>query len=174
MKREFFGALFWSACSALAFVSALHAPSYDADQVLLENRWAKVTRGDYEAELTRLPPDVRGGCAVNGKRVYDLLARILVTKSLAAQARASGLDKEPETQRRLRLEVDRLHAGLQIAKIEDAAARAFDARRAQFEPRARELYLARRDTYRVPEQVAVLHILFDTKKRSKEEALKLA
>jgi peptidyl-prolyl cis-trans isomerase C len=67
-----------------------------------------------------------------------------------------------------------MHAGLQIAKIEDAAARAFDARRAQFEPRARELYLARRDAYRVPEQVAVSHILFDTKKRSKEEALKLA
>ena len=121
-----------------------------------------------------MPPDIRGGFAVNGKRVYDLLARLLVTKSLAAQARASGLDKEPDTQRRLGLEVDRLHAGLQIAKIEEAAARAFDARRAQFEPRARELYLARRDAYRVPEQVAASHILFDTKKRSKEEALKLA
>jgi peptidyl-prolyl cis-trans isomerase C len=176
MKRILIGALCSLALSGTAvLVPALHAQtSYDADQVLVENRWARVTRGDYEAELMRLPPDIRGGFAVNGKRVYDLLARLLLTKSLAAQARASGLDKEPQVQGRLALEVDRLHAGLQIAKIEDAAGRAFDARRTQFDARAREIYLARRDAYRVPEQVAASHILFDTKKRSNEEALRLA
>jgi len=175
MKREVVGALFSFALSVLAFIPALHAQSSEnLDQVLVENRWAKVTRADYEAELTRLPPDIRGGFAVNGKRVYDLLTRLLVTKSLAAQARAAGLEKDPLLQRRLALELDRLHAGLQISKIEEAAGKAFDARRPQFEARARELYLTRRDAYRVPEQVAVSHILFDTKKRTKEEALKLA
>jgi len=175
MKREVVGALFSLALSVLAFVPALHAQSSDdLDKVLVENRWAKVTRGDYDAELQRLPPDIRGGFAVNGKRVYDLLTRLLVTKSLAAQARAAGLEKDPLLQRRLALELDRLHAGLQISKIEEAAGKAFDARRPQFEGRARELYLTRRDAYRVPEQVAVSHILFDTKKRTKEEALKLA
>ncbi len=145
-----------------------------SDEVLVENSFAKVTRGDYEAELLRLPPDLRGGFANNGKRVYDLLTRLLLTKSLAAQARAAGLDKAPEVQPRLALEVDRLHAGLQVARIEEEAGRAFDSRRPQLEARARELFLANRDKYRVPEQVAASHILFDTKKHTPEEALKLA
>jgi peptidyl-prolyl cis-trans isomerase C len=145
-----------------------------ADEVLAENSFAKLTRGDFEAELLRLPPDLRAGFGNNGKRVYDLISRLLLTKSLAAQARAAGLDKDPEVQRRLALEVDRLHAGLQIAKIEEDAGRAFDSRRPQLEARARELYLANRDRYRVPEQVAASHILFDTKKHTPEEALKLA
>ena len=163
----------------LALVAVLLSPgalaqSRGADEVLAENSFAKVTRGDYEAELLRLPPDIRGGFANNGKRVYDLLTRLLLTKSLAAQARAAGLDKDPEVQRRLALEIDRLHAGLQVARIEEEAGRAFDSRRPQLEARARELYLAKRDKYRVPEQVAASHILFDTKKRTPEEALKLA
>ncbi len=176
MMKTLFRALCCLALYASALLAAaLHAqPAYDGGQVLVENRWTKVTRNDYEAELQRLPPEMRGGFAVNGKRVYELLDRLLVTKSLAAQARAAGLEKDPQTQQRLSLEVDRLYAGLQIAKIEEAAGKAFDARRPQFLQRARELYLTRRDAYRVPEQVAVSHILFDTKKHTKEEALKLA
>jgi parvulin-like peptidyl-prolyl cis-trans isomerase-like protein len=175
MKRNFFGALLSLALLAPVFVPPLRAQApYDADQVLLENRWARVTRGDYETELTRLPPDIRGGFAANNKRVYELLTRLLTTKTLAAQARAANLDKDPALQNRLALEMDRVQAGLQIAKLDEAAARAFDARRAQFDASAREIYLTRRDSYRVPEQVAVSHILFDTKKQSKEEALKLA
>ncbi len=173
MKRKLLRALCSLVFSTLALVPVVHA-QYDADRVLLENRWTRVTTGDYEAELMRLPPDIRGGFAANGKRVYELLARLLTTKSLAAQARAANLDKDPALQHRLALEIDRVHAGLQISKIEQAAGQAFDARHAQFEARAREIYLSRRDSYRIPEQVAASHILFDTKKHSKEEALKLA
>src|ERR1700693_3071685 len=134
MKRKMIGALCSLALSWVVVPPALHAqPSYDADQVLVENRFARVTRGDYEAELLRLPPDIRGGFATNGKRVYDLLSRLLLTKSLAAQARAAGLDKDPEVQSRLALEVDRLHAGSQVARIEEEAGRAFDSRRPQLE-----------------------------------------
>ena len=175
MKRKLFGVLCSLALSALGFVPASYAQApYDANQVLVENRFARVTRGDYEAELLRLQPELRGGFATNGKRVYDLLSRLLLTKSLAAEARKSGLDKEPEVQPRLALEVDRLHAGLQVARIDDEAGRAFDKRRPQLEARARELYLANRAKYRVPEQVAASHILFDTKKHTAEEALRLA
>ena len=77
------------------------AQSGRTDEILAENSLAKVTRGDYEAELLRLPPDLRNGFATNGKRVYDLISRLLQTKSLAAQARAAGLDKDPEVQSRL-------------------------------------------------------------------------
>jgi peptidyl-prolyl cis-trans isomerase C len=177
MKRFFFAVRAPIEILALAVVllsPGAFAQSERTDEILAENSFAKVTRGDYEAELLRLPPDLRNGFAASGKRVYDLLSRLLQTKSLAAQARAAGLDKDPEVQSRLSLEVDRLYAGLQVAKIEEEAGRAFDKRRPQLEARARELYLANRDKYRVPEQVAASHILFDTKKHTPEEALKLA
>lgn len=176
MKRKLIGALCSLALSGIAvLVPALHAqPSYDADQVLVENRWARVTRGDYEAELLRLPPDIRGGFALSAKRVTDLLVRMLVTRSLAVQARAGDALKDAEAQRRRTLEIDRVDAGILIAKIEDDAGKTFDARKAQFETRARELYLTTRDRYRIADQVAASHILFDTKGRSKEDAFKLA
>src|ERR1700726_2876630 len=59
--------------------------------------------GKGSANTAAAPPEMRGGFAVNGKRVYELLDRLLVTKSLAAQARAAGLEKDPQTQQRLSL-----------------------------------------------------------------------
>ena len=56
----------------------------------MSNSHAKVTRADYDAELLKLPPDLRDGFANNPRRVNELLQRMLVQKSLAAQARAAG------------------------------------------------------------------------------------
>lgn len=177
MKRFFIAlraAIGLVALAAAAFAPIAFAQNGGIDEVLVENSYANVTRGDYEAELQRLPPDMRAGFGNSGKRVFDLLSRLLLTKSLAAEARKNGLDKDPAIQRRMALEIDRLQAGLEVAKIEEDAGKAFDFRRPQLESRARELYLANRDKYRVPEQVSVSHILFDTKKHTPEEALKLA
>jgi len=155
-------------------VSSIALAQVAAGDVLVENKWTKVTRGDYEIELQRLPPDMQGGFGTNPKRIQDLIARILLSKSLAAQARQAGLDKDPLTQQRLALEIDKLVAGIMVAKVEEDAGKAFDAKRAQFEAKARELYLVDRQKYQVPEQISAAHILFDLKKHSKEEALELA
>jgi peptidyl-prolyl cis-trans isomerase C len=159
----------------LLLAATAHAqPATGPDEVLVENRWAKITRAEYETELLRLPPDARGGFALSAKRVTDLLTRMLVAKSLAIQARASDLYKDAEMQRRRALEIDRTDASLFIARVDAEAGKLADARRAQFEARARELYTADPGKYSIPEQVSVSHILFDTKSRSREEALKLA
>jgi len=127
-----------------ALVSATNAQSAtDLSEVLVENRWAKVTRGDYEAELLKIPADIRGGFATDKKRVTDLLVRMLVGKSLAVQARSGDLYKDAEMQRRRALEIDRADAALYIAQVEESAGREFDSRKAQFESRARELYAVR-------------------------------
>jgi hypothetical protein len=80
----------------------LHAQS--PDTVLVSNSLAKVTRAEYDAELLKLPPDLREGFANNPRRVFELLQRMLVQKSLAAQARNSGLDKRPDVKARLDFE----------------------------------------------------------------------
>jgi peptidyl-prolyl cis-trans isomerase C len=157
-------------CTSAAFAQ----PAPDLNEVLVENRWAKVTRGDYESELLRLPPEIRGGFGYNGKRVTDLLVRMLVTKSLAVQARAGDLYKDAEMQRKRALEIDRADASILISKTEDDAAKAFDANIVTFEARAHELYLANSGSFRVPAQISASHILFSTSTHSKEQALKLA
>jgi peptidyl-prolyl cis-trans isomerase C len=155
--------------------SAVAAAQTGPDEtVLVSNSLAKVTRADYEAELLKLAPDIRPGFANNARRVNDLLTRMLLQKSLAAQARAAKLDADPQTARRLELEADRLLSQFMVERIEAQAAAEFEASRANYEARARELFLADRAKYGTPEQVTVTHILFDTKKRDSDAARKLA
>lgn len=142
--------------------------------VLVSNSLAKVTRADYDAELLKLPPEIRPGFANNARRVNDLLTRMLLQKSLAAQARAAKIDTDPETARRLQLEADRLLSQFMVERIEAQAAAEFEANIKTYEARARELYVADRAKYATPEQLVVTHILFDTKKRDSDAARKLA
>jgi peptidyl-prolyl cis-trans isomerase C len=144
------------------------------DPVLVENGPVKVYRSDYEAELLKIPADVRAGFANNQKRISDLLTRLLVQKSLAAQPETRALARTPETAVRIRLEAERVLAQLRLEDVEKRAGAEFDARRGQMESRARELYLAERSKFDVPEQVSASHILFDLKKHTREEARRLA
>jgi peptidyl-prolyl cis-trans isomerase C len=150
------------------------AQTASPDTVLTSNSAAAVTRAEYDAELQKLPIDLRAGFANNPRRVNDLLARLLMQKSLAAQARAAKLDASPEASMRMQLEIDRLLAQMLIESVETKAAAEFDANRTKYEARARELYTVDRNSFATPEQVNATHILFDTKKRSADEAKKLA
>jgi peptidyl-prolyl cis-trans isomerase C len=144
------------------------------DPVLVENSTVTIRRSDYQRELERLPPDVRPGFSNSEKRVNDLLRRMLIERTLAAQARAEKLESRPEHAARFAMEQERLYAQLKVAEIDAVAAAGFDAKRAQWEARAREIYQIDRAKYSTPEQVSASHILFDTKARTSDEARKLA
>jgi len=144
------------------------------DPVLVENGPVKVYRSDYEAELMKVPPDIRAGFGNNQRRISDLLTRLLVQKSLAAQPETAALARTPETALRIRLEAERVLAQLRLEDVEKRAGAEFDARRAQLEPRARELFLAERAKFGVAEQVSASHILIDAKKHTREEGRRLA
>jgi peptidyl-prolyl cis-trans isomerase C len=144
------------------------------DTVLIEVRGVKLYKSEYEAELLKLPVNLRPGFANSPQRVNDVLARLVVQKVLAAEAKELKLDKSPANAARLETEMARAMAQLRVAEIEEQAGREFDARKRQFEARARELYAADRKKYETPERVTVSHILFDLRKHSKEEGEKLA
>jgi len=144
------------------------------DTVLADNGIARVTRADYDLELTRLPPGTRGGFATSEKRVVDLINRLLVTKTLAVQADRAKLLEEPETARRLAAEMDRMKSQLMLAKVERDAAAAFDANPAPFEARARDLYAMEPRKYDVGAEVSASHILFTVPPHTIEEAHRLA
>jgi len=136
------------------------------DTVLISNSLASVTRREYDAELTKLPADMREGFGSNPRRVNDLLVRMLVQKSLATRAREAKLDAPPENAARIALEVDRLLAAMEVDAVERAAAAEFDSNLARYESRARELYLVDKAAYTTPAQVSASHILFDTTKKN--------
>src|SRR5258708_27336351 len=74
-----------------------------ADEVLAENASVKLTRSDYETDLLRVPPEMRGEFAASAKRLTLMLNTLLVDKTLAEQARDAVLDRDPEISRRLAL-----------------------------------------------------------------------
>jgi peptidyl-prolyl cis-trans isomerase C len=149
-------------------------PGAANDPILVQNALVTIRKSDYELELERLPPDIRPGFANSERRVNDLLRRMLVERTLAAQAREEGLDRLPGNARRLEAEIDRLLTIIKVQKIEADAAAEFEANRSAWETRARELYTIDRAKYATPEQFFASHILFETKTKSREDALKLA
>jgi len=144
------------------------------DTVLADNGIARVTRADYDLELTRLPPNMRSGFATSEKRVVDLINRLLVTKTLAAQADARGIPKEPEVARRIEAEFERVKAQMMTQRIELDAAQRFDADVKRWELRARDVYAVDAKRFELPEQVSASHILFAFSAHKPEEARKLA
>lgn len=144
------------------------------DTVLVSNSLANVTRREYDAEVSKLPAEIREGFANNPKRVNELLTRLLLQKSLAAKARAAKLDVNPDNAARIALEVDRQLATLEVEALDRAASREFDANIATYEARARELYLVNKASYTDPPLVNASHILFDTTKRSSADARRMA
>lgn len=118
-----------------------------ADAVLIANSRVSVTRAEYDAELLKLPPNLRDGFPNNPRRVTDLLTRMLVTKTLATVAKAAKLDQPPIARLRVELEIDRLLAQFMIEDVEAKAEANFDVNRVRFEVRARESFLVDKAKY---------------------------
>ncbi|MGH8713552.1 MAG: peptidylprolyl isomerase [Casimicrobiaceae bacterium] len=153
--------------AAAAASGVQHPP----DEVLAENGVARLTRADYDADVQRVPLEMRNAFASDPKRIGTYLNNLLLTKTLAIEGRKAGVENDPVLQRRIELEADRLIAEAQIKRFEEAAGADFDAKAAEFLVKAKETYLVDKDKYRTPEQVDVSHILIDTKTRTPEEAL---
>ncbi|MEP6997966.1 MAG: hypothetical protein ABI900_09965, partial [Betaproteobacteria bacterium] len=160
----------WSALTpaqgpATSPASAPPANAHAPDEVLAENAQMRLTRADYDADIQRLPAEMRDEFASDPKRLTAYLNNLLVVKALAADARRAGLESDPLLQRRIALEVDRALADLQLRHLEQAAGKEFDAKSSEYRVKAKELYLVDRNKYRVPEQISASQILFDTKQR---------
>jgi peptidyl-prolyl cis-trans isomerase C len=141
--------------AAVLAVSCTSATAALPPDVLAKNRWVQLTRADYDAAMTRIPEKQRFEFAASPKRVQDLLNTLLLTKTLAAQARAHGTRPQasfaggesaaPDAERAL--------ADAELARVEADANKAFDAAKASHEARALELYKANPEEYRAPEEV---------------------
>lgn len=157
-----------------SFITGATAAEDTSTTVLVKNALITLTRADYDAELSQIPPEMRAPFAMSPKRIEQVLNNLLVMKTLAEQARRAGLDKQPDHQARIRNAVDKVLAQIQVEAIEQQAATEFDRRIDEFTSRARETYLLNRAKYGSPELVSASHILFSTESRSEADALAAA
>jgi len=157
-----------------ATFAGLASAAGSPDDVLVESAEVKLTRADYDAGLARIPEQSRYEFAMSPRRVTALVNNILVTKTLAARARASGLPPDADVPQEAPADLERALAAAQIRVIEEAAGREFDARRESLLPAARETYLVHKDKYRRPEEVKLSAILIAAEGRGEEGALALA
>lgn len=138
--------------------------------VLARNRWMDLTHHDYEAALSRVPEKLRWEFATSPKRIQGLLNGLLVTKTLAAQARVHGTRAASSLGESADAESDQALAAAEIQRVENDARTAFERRKTQFEAKAREIYTLDRDKYREPEEVRLSDIAVSIKERGDEAA----
>ena len=161
------------AVATFALVSA-HAWAIGPADVIAESARAKVTVADYAAEIDKLPQAARAEFAANRLRLTQFLDTLYTSRVLAADARASGLDKDPLIARQIAIQIDRMLATARYAQLDAAAGAQFDKSVDQYTARAREIYTSTKSKYAVAEQVRAAHILIRFKDGNEAETRKKA
>jgi hypothetical protein len=158
MNRTLFSIPFWLGACLLLGAAPSHAEL--PPDVLAKNRWMELTRADFDTALKRVPPKMRFEFTTSPKRVQDMLNSLLVTKTLAAQARAHGTRATASLGPNATAAAtsDAALANAELKRIEADANATFDAQKAAFEARAQEFYKLNPNDYRTPEAVRLSDI----------------
>ncbi len=164
MKRSLFLLAFLF--SALSFDVA--AQVRDNPELLAARGQGEVSHADFEARVSRIPPEHQFRTVRDGGRFEDLLNSLLIDAQLAAQALEAGFDQDPVVRERMALAAREELARAWIEHVVDSG------KDADYTALAREQYLLNRDRYRTPETIDVAHILVGLDERSEAEALELA
>ena len=142
--------------------------------MIAESARAKLTIADYEAEIDKLPKAAKAEFAASRLRLTQFLDTLYTSRVLAADARASGLDRDPLVARQIAIQIDRMLATARYAQLDAAASAQFEKNIEQYTARAREIYASTKSKYGVAEQVRAAHILIKIKNGNDAEALKKA
>ncbi|HEY2630609.1 MAG TPA: peptidylprolyl isomerase [Usitatibacter sp.] len=152
------------AAAAASLSLATLAADPPGDTVLVQKGDVTVTVDDLLAALEKLPEDQRYTFRADLERITNGVSGIYVSRELAAQARAQGIDKEPLIQRRLKLAEENLLGQVYIDRFEKAIVYP------DYTGKAKEIYTANLQNYQMPETVTLRHILVSFQGRTPEEA----
>lgn len=152
--------------SLLLFSISAHAqaPRVTNDAPLITDGPVTVDAGDVRAYLLRIPEERRGNFLTSYDRIATVADAVFVARSLAAKARAEGIDRDPIVQRRLQQAQEAVLADLYTQRIQA------EAKKVDLSQRVQELYRADPQRFRTTEHVNVEHILIDLKGRTREMA----
>lgn len=160
-KSWIFLALQVGLCMNVAFAAE------DASFVVIEADGVAITASDLEAELKRVPLDVKRSLLFRKDGLAQLASNLLVRRALAKQAAASGAAQDPVNRAALALAGDRILSDAQLAKL-DQINKPSDA---ALEQRARDMYRAEAKRFEIAEEVKASHILILAKEENAEEKI---
>jgi len=160
----------------LTFILVLfsHEVFADEEQALPEGVMAArgqgtVTPQEFDARVSRIPSQDRNSVLRDATKVRTILANLLLTSQLAAEARKNEFG-QGDDQLKLRMEM--------AAETEFANAwldhKTYTANDADYTAMAQEYYLLNQENFNSDPSVDVTHLLISTRERTVEEAKLLA
>jgi parvulin-like peptidyl-prolyl isomerase len=152
----------------LLAAASLTAGAQQASDVLVTRGGVSVTVQDVDSFVERVPKEQRGKFIDSPARIRDLLNNMLLTKQLAAQARADHLDQRPDVASQLRASQDEILSRARMADYMD------NIKVPDLKELVSEQYLTHKSDYKLPASADVRHVLIATEKHSDDEAKALA
>jgi len=149
-------------------ISATAFAQTAADDVVITRGGVSVTLQDVDTYVSRVPKEQRERFIDSPSRIRDMLNNMLLTKQLAAQARAKHLDQRPDVVSQLQASQDEVLARAGMAEYMGSL------KMPDLTELAREQYLTHKDLYRTPAGSDVTHVLISTEGRSDADAKALA
>ena len=156
-------------CLLLANGFAYAEQSANEETVLVKWRdGLTLTLRDYEAMLLSIPEIDRFAFQTNERRIGQMLNNMLLTRTLADEARKLGIDKNVYVQKEIEYAAERVLASRRLEALEK------ELNIPDITAAAEERYRLKAEEYRIAESVSASHVLINTTKRSDAEALELA
>jgi peptidyl-prolyl cis-trans isomerase C len=123
-------------------------------------RWRNhsLTQEDFQAALQAVPEDQRYAFQTDMKRITTTLENLLIYRTLATEARKSGIDKNPLIQHEMELFRERLLATKQLETFEKSI------KVPDLTATAEDRYKANPDQFKIAETAEAQHVLVDVKK----------
>jgi len=158
-----------------SFVFSLQADDVPADNLLGSSGAVFAIQGDVvltqaeiDAAISRIPGEYRLRYLRDGERVNQMVAKLLRTKLIAAEAKKADYDTQNLTRIRMDLAGENELADAWVQQIIESTPVA------DYEALAHEYYLANPNTFMAPATIDVSHILVSKEGRGDDEALQLA
>lgn len=155
---------FFSLVFAAAAAHSQQLASGNPSDVIISQGGVSVTMQDIDAYAQKIPEGDRVGFFDNPKRIENVLMSLLLTKQLAAEARAQKIDQDALVQKELSQSEDDVLARADMEHFRKSLTPP------SFENLAKEYYLAHKSEFVVPGTINVKHVLVSNKERSEAEA----
>jgi len=124
--------------------------------------------GDIDTKLRSIPADLQAGYMTESDRATRMIESILLSKQMAARARADGIDQRADFKAEMAiLEAELLSRYLIDEHLANTPVPKVDAL-------AKERYLADPEKFRPAPRIDVSHILITTEGRTEDDAKRLA
>lgn len=136
------------AFSAVVLTCAVFsATAESAPPVLMQGASVSVTTQDVEAEMQRMPPDIRQRIGADPKMLQQLIDSIYLRRALAVQAEHHGLLKNPQTVYKLSVARENTLLEAELQRVMDAVTPAPEA----LERQILSIYKAEPERFKTPD-----------------------